>query len=65
MKIKSWKERRAERMPVEEVRKARLWVALPIGIAVGVAMTLAANLLLGVAFGVITFVFLLMRRGRV
>ena len=66
MKIRSWKEKREEqRLPVAEVRKARLWAAIPIGIAVGVAMSIAIDPVMGIAFGVITFLFLFLRRGRI
>jgi hypothetical protein len=65
MKVRSWKEKKGERLPVGEVRKARLWAAIPIGIAVGVAMSFAIDLVMGIAFGTITFLFLLLRRGRI
>ena len=52
-------------MPPEEVRRARIWIVILIGIGVGWAMTETVNLVAGVITGGAFVAFLLIRRGRV
>ena len=67
MKTQGWKRYKASDHHVSpEVKKARLWIALAIGVACGVGMTFAADsVLVGVLSGIVLFAFLMTRRGRI
>ena len=67
MKTQGWKRYKASDHHVApEVKKARLGIALVIGLACGVGMTFAADsVLIGVISGVVLFGFLMTRRGRI
>jgi len=65
VKIKSWKEKHQKEPVSPEVRRARIWIAVAVGIGAGWAMAITTNLVAGIAIGLMFTVFLLIRRGRI
>lgn len=64
MKTRDWKRYKAKEPLSPEVRRARVWIAIVIGIGCGWAMAAATNLIAGIAVGCLFAFFLLIRRGR-
>lgn len=65
MKTRSWKEKQQKEPVSPEVRRARIWIAVAVGIGAGWAIAVAANLVAGIAIGLMFTAFLLIRRGRI
>jgi hypothetical protein len=67
LKTEGWKRYKAKDHHVSpEVKRARLWIALAIGVACGIGMSVAAHsVLIGVLSGAVLFGFLMTRRGRI
>ena len=65
MKTEEWKRYKPREPVSPEVRRARIWIAVAIGIGGGWAMAAASNVVLGVVVGLMIFGFLMIRRGRI